>query len=85
MMIQNERILREENSRLQTSSDEAKKLADSMAKEAKRLETEAKEVKRLAEIVAEEHKMALANVKGSLVAVQKELQKEKSETEATKS
>ena len=58
MMIQNERILREENSRLQTSSDEAKKLADSMAKEAKRLETE-----------AEEHKMALANVKGSLVAV----------------
>ena len=84
-MIQNERILREENSRLQTSSDEAKKLADSMAKEAKRLETEVKEAKRLAETVAEEHKMALANVKGSLVAVQKELQKEKSETEAAKS
>ena len=59
MMIQNERILKEENSRLQTSLDKAKKLA----------ETEAKEAKRLAETEAEEHKMALANVKASLVAV----------------
>ena len=63
MMVQNERILKEENLRLQTSLDEANKLA----------ETE-----------AEEHKKALANVKASWVAVQKELRKEKSEGEAAK-
>ena len=63
MMAQNERILKEEIVRLQTSLDEAKKLA----------ETE-----------AEEHTKALSNVKASLVAVQKELKKEKYETEAAK-
>ena len=63
MMVQNERILKEEVLRLQTSLDEAKKLA----------ETE-----------AEEHTKALSNVKASLVAVQKELKKEKSEAEAAK-
>ena len=104
MMIQNERILREENSRLQTSLDEAKKyeteakeakkyeaeakeakkLAETVAEEVKKYEAEAKEAKKLAETAAEEHKMAIANVKGSLIAVQKELQKEKSVTEAAK-
>ena len=94
MMIQNERILREENSRLQASLDEAKKY-ETEAKEARRYEAEAKEAKKLAETVAEEakklaetaaeeHKMAIANVKGSLIAIQKELQKEKTETEAAK-
>ena len=63
MMAQNERISKEEILRLQTSLDEAKKLADTEA---------------------EEHTKALANVKASLVAVQKELKKEKSEAEAAK-
>ena len=52
MMIQNERILREENSRLQTSLDEAKKY-ETEAKEAKKYEAEAKEAKKLAETVVE--------------------------------
>ena len=63
MMAQNERISKEEILRLQTSLDEAKKLA----------KTE-----------AEEHMKGIANLKASLVAVQKELKKEKSEAEAAK-
>ena len=63
VLAQNERILKEENLRLQTSLDEAKKLADAEA---------------------EEHTKALSNVKASLVAVQKELNKKKSEAEAAK-
>ena len=62
MMIQNERILREENSRLQASLDEAKKY-ETEAKEARRYEAEAKEAKKLAETVAEEAKKYEAEAK----------------------
>lgn len=63
MMASNERILKGEVLRLQTSLDEAKKLADTEA---------------------EEHTKGIANLKATLVAVQKELKKEKSEAEAAK-
>ena len=63
MMAQNERILKEEDLRLQSSLDEAKKLAAAEA---------------------EEHTKGVANLKASLVAVQKELKKEKADAEAAK-